>query len=214
MWLLALLWMLMWTQPSPNEAYSCSGHTAPRCRCPGWRRRCRPWLNPARPSLSESLSACTLIAPLRRIGGSGRPDAASDLPAARTTAAVLQVLRLNFNRGKSTQCSEHCLKTLPHQSRTFVQVPQMLRLAAEAALGGARDLLVCWLHCRGWQDVQRARTRQKSGPAAVAALQLCVKLVLLCLLMLICAGWWHAGGLLQALLVALCCRLWSCSSLS
>ena len=85
-----------------------------------------------------------------RIGGSGRPDAASDLPAARATAAVLQVLRLNFNRGKSTKCFEHCLKTLAHQSRPFVQVPQMLRFALEAALGAEPDLLVCWLLCRGW----------------------------------------------------------------
>eukprot|EP01052_Picozoa_sp_SAG31_P028312 SAG31_NODE_2722_length_5188_cov_6.223030_8_plen_139_part_01 len=57
-----------------------------------------------------------------RIGGSGRPDAASDLPAARATAAVLQVLRLNFDRGKSAQCFEHCLKTLAHQFPHFQQV--------------------------------------------------------------------------------------------
>eukprot|EP01052_Picozoa_sp_SAG31_P050742 SAG31_NODE_11720_length_1003_cov_17.600664_1_plen_94_part_01 len=32
--------------------------------------------------------------------------------------------------------------------------PQMLRFALEAALGAEPDLLVCWLLCRGWYDVQ------------------------------------------------------------
>eukprot|EP01052_Picozoa_sp_SAG31_P055008 SAG31_NODE_14950_length_778_cov_4.926362_1_plen_91_part_00 len=69
-----------------------------------------PWVATPMPTMADPSSPksfwepqCrTLIAPLCRIGGSGRPDAASDLPAAPATAAVLQVLRLNFNRGKST----------------------------------------------------------------------------------------------------------------
>ena len=82
-----------------------------------------------------------------RIGGSGRPDAASDLPAARATAAVLQVLRLNFDRGKSTQCFEHCLKTLAHQFPHFQQVLRKPRFDPCAALGGKPNLFVCWFPC-------------------------------------------------------------------